>query len=219
MSSGPHTKDLVGGTLQVLGKTVIDRNANAMFNDVCMSGTIQVPDCMEIVSTIEDYDMVLLKRPTIVSEGFVGDYDPANWTIMENGGSVVMGNATVTMISANDDSGQNDTLACIEITPTVNTSFLFAWDWTTVDEDGPEYDPFGVKIGNEFIQLTDNSGLNSQSGSYAVCAPANKKFSFCFDQRATDSTLGPATVVISNFRVGNGKSKLVCTSRYNLLPA
>lgn len=88
--------------------------------------------------------------------------------------------------------------------------------WNTTDVDGPEFDPFGVTVGGQFIQLTDNTGNVSQSGAYAVCTPANETFSFCFAQRSEDSTLGPATAVVNNFKVGDGKSNLVCISRDDL---
>jgi len=222
---GQLCRDLIGGSLTIKGKRVIDEKGNMKPYDLTVRQTLTVNGdaCLnnasinniEIVNDYQPYDIMLIQRPTFIHEDFVGEYAEENWTIDLQGGSVAFsasGN-TVTMISADVMGGgqQSNTTACITKTFDEKTNVYFTWDYTSNDIDGPAFDPFGYKLNGVFNQLTsDDFGNvgNVQSGCEIVCVPPHGQFTFCFDQGSTDQDLGPATTVISNFKIG-GKAKIV----------
>ncbi|MCT0198193.1 hypothetical protein KQ313_00605 [Synechococcus sp. CS-1325] len=100
------------------------------------------------------------------------------------------------MTSSNDGAGPDNTNFLITFSATGTLSFN--WNYLTTDQDGPLYDPFGYTINGTFTQLTNNAGLNSQSGAVSFTVNAGNVFGF--RQRSTDSALGPATTTITSFR-------------------
>lgn len=42
------------------------------------------------------------------------------------------------------------------------------WNYTTTDNDGASYDPFGYYLNGDFVQLSDDNGDDSQSGSFTL---------------------------------------------------
>lgn len=221
-SHGQLCRDLVGGSLMIKGKLVIDEKGNltpcnaTIKRDLTVNGLTCLNDTsitnIEIVNDYQPYDLVLLQRPSIYHENFVGDYAEENWTIDLQGGSVefdISGN-TLTMVSA-DDTGNSfatQTTACISKTFEEQTNVYFTWSYTSNDVDSPFYDPFGYQVNGNFVQLTDNDGANVQTGIEIVNLSPNSEFTFCFNQQSTDQDAGNATTIISDFKVG-GKAKVV----------
>lgn len=140
-------------------------------------------------------------------DGFTGIFSPNNWTKTidntTNGGSItfsVDGNSVTIVSDDNFNEIAVDTKICSIQFP-YNALVTFNYNYKTIDRDGPLYDPFGYYTGTngDFIQISDNNGPNEQSGSYSV--QVNKGKEFCFVQKCTDQQLGPATTIISNFKV------------------
>ncbi|MBK9150306.1 MAG: HYR domain-containing protein [Saprospiraceae bacterium] len=141
-------------------------------------------------------------------EGFTGQFDVSNWTFNNNGGdgTVDLSNApnSISLTGSNNGLGVNTTL-CITIP--ANGTLTFSWDYTTLDTDGPFFDPFGVLINGLPTVLTDNSGPSSQSGSYSVTLSAGDEF--CFNQGSFDGIFGAATTINSLFLFTS--NQLPCT--------
>jgi hypothetical protein len=81
--------------------------------------------------------------------------------------------------------------------------FLFHWTYTTNDTFGASQDLFGYLVNSTLHQLTNDAGLNSQSGDALVNLKPTDKFGFYLDCLFCDSFLGggPASATISDFRV------------------
>jgi hypothetical protein len=132
--------------------------------------------------------------------GFADAFDPSNWTLSTNNGNGTVNTSgapsSISIVSANNGSGSTSTDYTIPI-PVGVQNLSFAWDFSTVDVDGPSFDPFGYLINGSYIQLTDSFGNNSQSGVKSVNVTLGDVFGF--RALATDSVLGASTTQIFNF--------------------
>ena len=130
---------------------------------------------------------------------FVNSYKFSNWTKTINGGSITTSTAknSVTLVSSNNGGGTKNQ----DFTIKADTASLvtFTWNFITKDKDGPSYDPFGWVLNGIFMQLTKNSGINTQTGTFS--AKVNKGDLFGFRANSYDSVYGSATTVITNFSV------------------
>ncbi len=140
---------------------------------------------------------------------FDGDYVVSNWTTTFTGplvgtpgeGSVDTSGApnSIKLIGA-DDGGFNFSLDPSNVDFTVDILadgvVMFDWDYLTMDEDGPAFDPFGYLLNNVFFPLTDDDGADSQSGWESVDVELSDIFGF--RQHANDSSFGLAMTTISN---------------------
>lgn len=135
-------------------------------------------------------------------EGFNGDYDVANWTdsIAGNGDIDLTGAPdSITLIGVSRDEGLPPGALNVDFTIAAVGSgeVSFAWDFTTNDLDGPSFDPFGYLLNDVFTPLTDNSGLDTQSGS--VSFSVNIDDVFGFRQVSVDNFGGAGVTTISAF--------------------
>ena len=109
--------------------------------------------------------------------GFTGPYAPANWTITTDEGGSVIPNGIIGVTLIGPDEGCNGGASVyygIEIP--ASGVIHFNWNYTSFDEDGPLFDPFGYTINGVFFQLTDNLGPLNQSGSVNVTVNAGDTF-------------------------------------------
>ena len=132
---------------------------------------------------------------------FTGVYAPPNWTqtVQPNGSiNAFTAPTSISLTSASDgvDLGQNKNTDFTIAAPFTGT-VSFTWAYTTTDELGPEYDPFGYLLNGNFTQLTSNTGADSQTGSTSFSVIAGQVFGF--RQNSLDSLGDPATTTISNF--------------------
>jgi hypothetical protein len=132
--------------------------------------------------------------------GLDGIYNVSNWTTtVTNGGdgSVNTGGApaSIALTSSNNDIGPSN----VDFTIAAAASGLvsFNWSYLTSDEDGPGFDPFGYLLNGSFFQLTDDEGLDSQSGSTSFAVTTGDIFGF--RAASNDSEFGSATTTITGF--------------------
>ncbi len=134
---------------------------------------------------------------------FDGDYAPGNWTATTSGDGVIDTSGAPGSISmtSNDNGGdflnQDFTIALF-----ANGVVMFDWDFFTTDTgfvEGDEafWDPFGYLLNETFIQLTDNTGGVSQSGSESISVGVGNVFGF--RANSVDGFEGAATTVIREF--------------------
>ncbi len=129
---------------------------------------------------------------------FISPYDVSNWTSStEYGGSINLSGAptSITLISGDGrvvtNSSQDFTIAA------VTDGFVsFNWAFSTIDWD-THWDPFGYLLNGIFTQLTENRGLDTQSGTASFAVLAGNVFGF--RAYSVDSIFGSGTTIISNF--------------------
>lgn len=134
--------------------------------------------------------------------GFTGDFAPANWTsIVGANGSTPSADASFLSIeSPRPDEGVTDfTRYFIELTRPAKVTF--SWFYSTSDEFGPAWDPFGIATddGTFFTQLSNDFGDNAQDGTHEVFLVAGETFGFQMFAIAGD--FGTATTRVGNFQV------------------
>jgi hypothetical protein len=144
--------------------------------------------------------LVLPGRAAAAPIGFSGPYAPANWTTTLNNsnGSVDTTGAptSITILGSDNGSGlPGDTDFTIPVPASGTISF--DWDYLTNDSGGPFFDVFGYLLNGTFVQLTDDLGGLSQSGTTSV--PVNAGDVFGFRVNSFDNDFGPAQATISNF--------------------
>ena len=131
---------------------------------------------------------------------FSGYYDPANWTAANdpacgNGYTDASGApATVTVVGS---EGACSGVSSYTITAQLCGTITFDWSYTTLDCQGPFWDPFGYSVNGVGTQLTDSGGANNQSGSVSVDVEAGDVFALYV--YSLDAFCGVAWSTISNF--------------------
>jgi hypothetical protein len=140
---------------------------------------------------------------------FSGDFAAGNWTTSStagNGTAVVSADgSTLTMTSSDyaDPSQWGPATTSFSITLAHDTTISFDWGYTTNDENGAAYDPFGYAIsgagaGTGSTKLTDdNAWIDPQNGHVQVTGHAGQTFSFW--SSSADSAFGASTGVVSGF--------------------
>ncbi len=128
---------------------------------------------------------------------FTGAFALSNWTITQQGGSIVtaLAPASVRLVGANDDRGpseQNMTIAA----PTAGT-VGFNWSYATSDS-APVWDAFGFLLNGSFIPVSDDLADVVQQGSFSFVVQAGDVFGF--SAFSFDSSNGAASTNISAFR-------------------
>jgi hypothetical protein len=132
---------------------------------------------------------------------FLHDYWPFFWTQDTGGGNGTIDHETGSLfiVGHNDGGFVGGVLTQVSILATHSGVFTFNWDYYTID--GPQYD-IAYYINGVQVQLTDNTGLNSQNGSVSFFANAGDMIGFGID--ATDGCCGYGTLLISNFTYPTG---------------
>lgn len=162
-------------------------------------------------ATIEfTYSDVMCTNPVM---GFTDIYDFSNWTtiIPPEGGSVTtMSDTEIMMVSPDDLTLSCDDAAVqFQIVIPSTGQLVFDWHYETDDVDGPEYDPFGYNLNGTFYQLTDDDGLNIQSGTATVVVTAGDVFAF--EQQSEDCVLGAGASTVIEFFACIEEDADVCT--------
>jgi len=142
---------------------------------------------------------------------FTGIYDVSNWTKtltgdLPGGGlpaDVDISGAPDAITLIGGDEGCNTfTVDNCRVQFTVRSQaieFKFHWEYETGDLFGPSGDPFGYLVNSTFFQLTDDFGLDAQSGDAIVHLAIGDVFGFYID--CLDCTLGSASATITDFRI------------------
>jgi hypothetical protein len=141
----------------------------------------------------------LMVAPNAAHAGFIGYYDPTNWTFTNapGDGSVDTSGApnSITVTGANNGS----CIGCIvnyntdyTITAAVTGTWTFDWQYSTADLPG--YDWGGYLLNGVFAQLATNGG---DSGNISLAVNAGDVIGFRVN--CTDCVAGAGTISISNF--------------------
>lgn len=167
-----HLVDIVSSSTLALGLTII-------------SGVTAVP--------------VEASTFSLVS-GFEGAYDPINWTLTNNNadGFVDITDApnSITLTGGNNQSFRLG-ITSLTISAPVEGSVSFDYDYNSLDDDGAFFDPFGFLLNGNFIQITDDSGADNQTGGFSLGVNQGDIFGFAI--QTLDNSFGPGVVKISNF--------------------
>ena len=131
---------------------------------------------------------------------FSGQFDPSLATVQTNGGNgwfdASGAPASVTLWGSDSDQGtQIITLVTWNIT-TPESNLWFFWHYKTWDVVGPFYDRAGYYLNGSYVQLTNDSGPNSQHGLVIIpsLSPGDV-FGFYVD--SIDDLFGAAQISIS----------------------
>ena len=150
----------------------------------------------------------MLGAPVAAWADFSGPYAPANWTTTltgtppGGGGTVDVSGApaSITLNGGNDVCVADPANPCwLDYTIAVPAAGMVSFDWSYQSNDtlGNDFDLFLVLQNGSAIQLSDDAGAASQSGSYSLPVSAGQVVGFRID--CTDCDMGAANVTISNF--------------------
>ena len=149
----------------------------------------------------------VLACPLSAWADFSGPYAPANWTTTltgtppAGGGSVDASGApaAITLNGGNVDCTSGTGTCLLDFTIAVPAAGTVSFDWAyqTTDSGGSFWDLFLVLDNGTALQLSDDAGADTQTGSYSFAVTAGQVVGFRLD--CTDCTSGAATVTISNF--------------------
>lgn len=143
---------------------------------------------------------------------FTGLYSPSQWTLDATAsGSADASSAPLSfaLIGGNDESGL-PTLTRYSIKAPFSALLSFSWSYVTVDSGGPDMDRAGYFVGGTDFQLTRNNGFDTQNG---LVSSVNLSMgqTFGFYVQSMDSSFGPATLTIGDFRVVSLDGSLALT--------
>ncbi len=154
-------------------------------------------NCSPVDSLTFGFGDIVCDNPIM---GFVDIYDINNWTpITLFGGAVVpMGDSTV-MLESPDGNVPCPSGASVlfQIVIPSTGQLVFDWSYVSNDVNGPLYDPFGYRLNGIFYQLTDDLGLDIQSGTAVVNVTAGDIFAF--EQNSIDCILGEGATTVVEF--------------------
>jgi PEP-CTERM motif len=142
--------------------------------------------------------------PPVLAD-FIGPYGVANWTTTltgtpPGGGSTIDTSgapASIQILGGNSECTVFPCTISFTIAAVASGIVSFHWDYQTFDLSGPIFEAFGFLLNGVFTQLSDDGGLNVQSGNEAFAVSLGNVFGFRLD--CTDCLFGPANITISNF--------------------
>lgn len=132
--------------------------------------------------------------------GFTGPYDISNWTFSNSNGTdgfLDTSNAPTSVLIASGNNGPIDNGANTDFSIVAPFSGSVGFDWSYSTTDGPFWDRFLVGVDGVFIQLTDNNGSQTQSGSYSISLLEGQLLTLRVF--TVDAILGRGETTISNF--------------------
>ncbi|WP_041619880.1 PFE-CTERM domain-containing protein [Stanieria cyanosphaera] len=131
--------------------------------------------------------------------GFQGVYDPTNWTFTNTDADGFVNTSStpnsITLTGGNNGSNTPGTTDYTTIAVS-NDTISFNWNYLTLDI-ASSLDPFIFLLNGTPIQLTDDSGANTQGG--LADFHVNTGDTFGFSILTYDNIGGSASVTISNF--------------------
>lgn len=139
--------------------------------------------------------------------GFIGAYDPANWTTTllgtpPGGGSTIStvgAPGSIQILGGNGGctSGPDTCLITFTVPAAGSGIVSFHWAYLSSDSDGASFEDFGRVLGGTLTQLSEDVGPLSQSGNVSFAVLAGQQFGFFLD--CTDCIFGPANITLSEF--------------------
>ncbi|WP_255147902.1 hypothetical protein [Synechococcus sp. ATX 2A4] len=126
--------------------------------------------------------------------GFAGVYDPANWTF-ETGlgdGSVNTTGAPNSIVLTGSNNDVEDIFTIFTIAAPASGPVTF--DWSFINNDGPDFEIFGYLLNGNFQFIAADDG---SAGATTFGVVAGDVFGFSID--STDGCCGEGIATISNF--------------------
>ena len=178
--------------------------------------TITVVDTTAPVFTIIPEDLTLecdQEVPTTNAEAddncgsttvtYVDYYENTPWVADLGGGNgeVNFDNLPSEITIGGSDDSDAPTLGVVTLAGTVvkNTTISFDYAYSTTDEDGSSYDPFGYSVNGVATQLTIDDLFEDQSGTATVMLNAGDSFELYID--AEDDGLGASSAEVTNLSI------------------
>ncbi len=187
-ASGTYT-EVSGCDTQVLALTI---------NTTPSVDVIQPPtSCESITQTI-----FATVGGDVVTNGFSGVYDSANWTFTNANadGNVNTAGAPASIVLTGGNNGSNSN-GNSNYTITMPSSATISFDWSYNTGDGAQFDIPRIIVNGTPTNMNgySTSGALSQSGSMTVSVNAGD--TFAFNMFTTDNVFGAATVAVSNLAI------------------
>jgi len=134
--------------------------------------------------------------------GFTDEYDTEDWTFGTDGNGTLIDNSPDSIsINGSNVSGLcgllSECLTSFEIEVPCEGDITFGWTYSTLDSGGPEFDPLFFVLNAAITQLTDDGGLDDQSGTELVPVNVADIFGWVID--STDDSAGGSMVTIDMF--------------------
>lgn len=137
---------------------------------------------------------------------FTDDYSANTWTetLTDSDGdgfgdgSIDISGAPFTIVLTSSDVGSNN-ISNTDFTSVAFGDGLVTFDWlySTADQDGSGFDPFGWLLNGVFLQITEDGLSTEQSDRVSFSVLAGDIFGFRL--HSTDSGFGASTTTISDF--------------------
>lgn len=143
---------------------------------------------------------------------FTGVFSPAQWTLSAAAQGFVDPSgapASIALTGGNDESGL-PSLTRYSIKAPFTALVSFTWSYLTVDSGGPDMDRAGYFVGGTDFQLSRNNGFDTQNGRVSALN-LSKGQTFGFYVQSMDSSFGPATLSVGNFRAVSLERPLALT--------
>ncbi|MDD4214785.1 MAG: HYR domain-containing protein, partial [Bacteroidales bacterium] len=134
---------------------------------------------------------------------FQGYYDPANWLMQQEFGSIgyvdTAGAPASIYMNGGDNYSNSSSVLFYEITIPCDGYINFTWNYQSYDL-APEYDPFGYYIDGIYTQLSDNNGVLIQNGNASIPVATGNTFGFYLSSNNWDGQpVSSSEVFIENF--------------------
>jgi hypothetical protein len=141
----------------------------------------------------------LMVAPNAAHAGFIGYYDPTNWTLTAapGDGSVDTSGApsSITVIGANNGIGIGNFVNYnTDYTITAAATGTWTFDWSYTSLDSPGYDWGGYLLNGVFTQLASSS---PNSGNVSIAVSSGDVIGF--EVGCSDCVIQPGNLAISNF--------------------
>ena len=142
--------------------------------------------------------------PPVLAD-FIGPYAVSNWTTTligtpPGGGSTIDTSgapASIQILGGNSGCIVFQCTVSFTIAAVASGDVSFHWDYQTFDPAGPAFEVFGFLLNGVFTQLSDNDGLDIQSGNESFPVSLGDVFGFRLD--CQDCIEGPANITLSSF--------------------
>ena len=118
---------------------------------------------------------------------------PAINVLVQGSSSASSSNGSLVIVGSDSGTG-NSLTASVSFVATVSATYSFDWSYST--NDGPGYDP-AYYINGVWVQLSNDGGPQTQSGTQIVTVTAGSIFGFSVV--SGDDSYGSATLTINNF--------------------
>ena len=151
-----------------------------------------------LLATLAASGLALTLAPREAVADFSGAFAPGNFTLtnINANGTVNTAGAPGSISITGGNNGSNNP-GDTKYTLLAPASGRVGFDWAFTTADFPSFDPFGYVQNGTFVQVTDSSGSQSQTGAATFSVGAGQTMGF--QVHRADNVFGASTTTVSNF--------------------